>query len=135
MESLGLASIAWIALGGALGAMARFFLAGFVGRRVGETFPWGTLAVNVSGAFAIGVVAAAAASSAVFHQLPAWHFAVVGMLGSYTTVSAVSVQALALAHERAATRAAVYVSLTVVSCMLAVALGFAAGTAMFGAVP
>ena len=43
-----------VALGSALGGMARYFVSGFVARRVGETFPWGTLLVNVSGAFLIG---------------------------------------------------------------------------------
>ena len=40
---------------GALGGMARYFVSGFVARRVGETFPWGTLIINVSGAFVIGM--------------------------------------------------------------------------------
>ena len=48
----------WIALGSALGGMGRYALSGFVARRVGETFPWGTLSVNVSGCVVIGLFAA-----------------------------------------------------------------------------
>jgi CrcB protein len=51
----------WIALGGALGGPARYFVSGFVGRHIGETFPWGTMVVNVIGCFAIGLIAAAPA--------------------------------------------------------------------------
>src|SRR5690606_35596120 len=48
--------IAWVAAGSALGGLARFFVSGLVARAFGETFPWGTMIVNVSGAFAIGVL-------------------------------------------------------------------------------
>ena len=50
----------WIAIGGALGSVGRFWFSGVVGRQFGETFPWGTLLVNVSGSFAIGFLAALA---------------------------------------------------------------------------
>src|SRR5260221_12406235 len=49
---------AWVIIGSALGGMTRYGISGAVARRIGETFPWGTLAVNVSGSFVIGVVAA-----------------------------------------------------------------------------
>lgn len=135
MENVWLESVAWIALGGALGGMARFFLSGLVGRRVGETFPWGTMAVNVSGALAIGIVAAAAAHLPAFAAPGPWQFAVVGVLGSYTTVSSVSVQTLALARDGEFLHAGANVLLTLLLCLSAVALGFAAGTALFGAGP
>ena len=44
----------WVALGGALGTTARYWLSGVVARSFGETFPWGTLIINVTGSFAIG---------------------------------------------------------------------------------
>ena len=44
----------WIAIGGALGSVGRFWLSGLVAGRYGETFPWGTLLVNVSGSFSSG---------------------------------------------------------------------------------
>ena len=45
----------WVAFGSALGGMARFWLGGFVVRFLGSTFPWGTLLINVSGSFVIGL--------------------------------------------------------------------------------
>ena len=47
----------WIAMGGALGSVGRYWFSGVVGRQFGETFPWGTLLVNVSGSFVIGFFA------------------------------------------------------------------------------
>ena len=52
-----LAACLLVLVGGFFGGIARYFVSGFVGRRVGETFPWGTLVVNVSGALAIGALA------------------------------------------------------------------------------
>jgi CrcB protein len=67
-------------LGGA-GAVARFLLDGAVAARAGRAFPWGTLAVNLSGAFALGVLAGAALSG------DAYRLAATGLLGAYTTFS------------------------------------------------
>ncbi|MER9477632.1 fluoride efflux transporter CrcB [Mesorhizobium sp. M0520] len=118
-----------VCLGGAIGAMARFFLSGFVARRVGETFPWGTMAVNVSGAFAIGVVAHAGARDG----MPAiWAFTVTGGLGCYTTVSSFSLQTLALAREGEWRRAGGNVLLSVFLSLGGVTLGFAAGSLLIG---
>lgn len=127
--------IALVALGCALGGMARHFLAGFVARRAGETFPWGTLAVNVSGAFAVGVVAASASAAQGFFSDPSlWRLAVVGFLGSYTTVSSVSIQTLALVHGGQAWRAAANVALSFGLCLPSAAFGMGAGAALFGMV-
>jgi CrcB protein len=124
--------LVWVALGSAFGGTARFFLSGFVGRRIGETFPWGTMVVNVTGAFAIGVFAAAASGHAAL-QLPAsWQFAVVGILGSYTTVSSFSLQTLALARDGEFLRAGGNVLLSLALCLSAVTLGFGAGAAAIG---
>lgn len=127
-----LSALPWVALGSAFGGMARFFLSGVVGRRVGETFPWGTMVVNVSGAFAIGVAAAAAAVHPLF-QIPAsWQLAVIGFLGSYTTVSSFSLQTLALTRDGEFVRAGGNVVLSIILCLAAVALGFAGGAAALG---
>ena len=48
----------WVSLGGAIGTAARFWLSGIVAQRYGQTFPYGTLAVNVTGSFVIGLFAA-----------------------------------------------------------------------------
>ena len=115
-----------VALGSVLGAMARYFISGFVARRVGETFPWGTLFINVSGAFAIGVFGGLALDDkSLFAASDPWLFAVTGFLGAYTTVSSFSLQTLTLARDGERARAASYVVISVVLCLAAVALGFA----------
>ena len=48
----------WVAIGGALGSVLRFGLNGLISARFGETFPWGTLVINVTGSFIIGIFAA-----------------------------------------------------------------------------
>jgi len=89
-----------VVLGGVLGGVARYFISGFVARRVGETFPWGTLFINVSGAFLIGIFGALAEDRASILASPdPWLFAVTGFLGCYTTVSSFSLQTLALARD------------------------------------
>lgn len=114
-----------VVLGSALGGMARYFISGFVARRVGETFPWGTLLINVSGAFLIGIFGALALDDAsIFASPDPWLFAVTGFLGCYTTVSSFSLQSLSLARDGEGGRAAFYVGISVVLCLAAVALGF-----------
>lgn len=115
-----------VALGSALGGMARYFVSGFVARRVGETFPWGTLLVNVSGAFLIGIFGALAQNDAsILASTDPWLFTVTGFLGCYTTVSSFSLQSLALARDGQSGRAGSYVVISVVLCLAAVTLGFA----------
>jgi fluoride exporter len=115
-----------VVLGSALGGMARYFLSGVVARRVGETFPWGTLLVNVSGAFLIGIFGALARDNASLFASPnPWLFAVTGFLGCYTTVSSVSLQTLALARDGEGGRAIGYVAISVALSIGAVAVGFA----------
>lgn len=120
--------LAWVALGSALGGMARFFLSGLIGRRIGETFPWGTLVVNVSGAFALGLLAGLVAGGGFAARPEVWLFAVSGFLGSYTTVSSFSLQTLALARDGAFLRAGGNILLSLALCLGAVALGFFVGT-------
>lgn len=96
-----LLGICLVALGGGLGGMARFWVSGVIARRYGETFPWGTMVVNVTGAAMIGVLGAmllTPETHAVRH-IPLWAVFVVGLLGSYTTVSSFSLQTLALARD------------------------------------
>jgi CrcB protein len=117
-----------VIVGSALGGMARFWLADAIGRRLGERFPWGTLAVNASGALAIGVLAALLLGpSGSGTGTAAWHFAVFGFLGSYTTVSSFSLQTLVLAHDRAWRRATANIVLSLGLCLLAAGVGLLAG--------
>lgn len=115
-----------VVLGSALGGMARYFVSGLVARRAGETFPWGTLLVNISGAFVIGILGGLARYQGSLLASPnPWLFAVTGFLGCYTTVSSFSLQTLALARDGESGRAAGYVVLSVALCLSAAALGFA----------
>ena len=111
--------IALVAVGGGLGSMARFWVSGVVARRYGETFPWGTLAVNATGCLAIGVAAAllvAPEGQAVTHRT-AWAGLVIGVLGSYTTVSSFALQTLALARAGEGRRALGNVVLSLALCL------------------
>lgn len=127
-----LAWLAWVAVASAAGGAARFLVSGLVARGVGETFPWGTLAVNTTGAFAIGVMAGAADAEAFAASNFVWPAAVIGFLGSYTTVSSFSLQTLALAREGGWLRAAGNIVLSLVLCLSAAALGLAAALAAAG---
>jgi CrcB protein len=127
-----LEGLVWVILGSAIGGPARYFVSGLVGRHIGETFPWGTMVINVSGAFVIGLLAATA-TGGTLPMHAAWQFAVTGFLGSYTTVSSFSVQTLALVRDGQFLRAGGNVILSVVLCLSAVALGYAVGSTRLGA--
>ena len=115
-----------VVLGSVLGGIARYFVSGVIARRVGETFPWGTLTINVSGAFLIGIFGALARNNAsLFAEPNPWLFAVTGFLGCYTTVSSFSLQTLALARDGEGGRAIGYVAMSVALSIGAVAVGFA----------
>lgn len=119
----------WVALGGALGSVARFACSGLAARWLGLGFPWGTLFVNVAGSFAIGVLASLAAPDG--RPLLAGDtraFVLVGILGGFTTFSSFSLETLTLARNGSLGAAAAYVSSSIVLCIGAAALGFASTT-------
>lgn len=126
-------AVVWVVIGSAFGGTARYWLSGVVGRSVGETFPWGTMAVNVSGALVIGIVAALAAGGGWAVSDHAWRLAVIGFLGSYTTVSSFSLQTLALARDGEWRQAAANIVLSVVLCLSAAALGLVLAGALAAA--
>jgi fluoride exporter len=116
-----LLQIALVAIGGALGGIGRVWLAERVTQLRGDAFPWGTLAVNVSGAGAIGVLAAVMLEPeggfAIDQTL--WLALVVGVLGSYTTVSSFSLQTLVLLREGERLRALANIAASVGLCLAA----------------
>ena len=115
----------WVALGGAAGAAARYSVVQWAGGRWGWTFPWGTLAVNITGSLAIGLVMTlllARYADAAYRYL-----LVSGFLGGYTTFSAFSFEMLALVEERRWDAAALYVGGSVILGLLATALGLGLG--------
>ncbi|PBC03113.1 fluoride efflux transporter CrcB [Mesorhizobium sp. WSM3860] len=122
---MSLAACALVLIGGFLGGISRFFLSGLVGRSVGETFPWGTLVVNVSGALAIGAFAGAARSvGGIFSAELVRDLIVVGLFGGYTTVSSFCLQTLNLALDGERRLAAFNIVASAALCVLAVAFGF-----------
>jgi CrcB protein len=123
----------WVAIGGALGSVGRFWLSGLVANRVGETFPWGTLVINVTGSFVIGVIGAVAVPEGRMDSQSrafATQFLMIGVCGGYTTFSSFSWQTLRLLQDREWLYAGGNVILSVVLCMIAVWLGYALGSAM-----
>jgi len=114
-----------IVIGSALGGCARYFLSGAIARRFGETFPWGTLTINVTGAFLIGIFGALSTHPDSLLASPnPWLFAVTGFLGCYTTVSSFSLQTLTLARNGEAAHALGNVVVSVGLCLAAVSCGF-----------
>jgi CrcB protein len=113
-----------VMIGGALGTGARFWLSGFVAERGGELFPLGTLVVNVSGSFAIGLVAAFAVPEGSFLLSPRFRqFFMIGVCGGYTTFSSFSLQTLDLARDGDWFKAGLNTLLSFVCCLIAVWLG------------
>jgi len=103
--------------------VARFWLSGVVDQRW-ETFPWGTLAVNVTGSALIGVLAALSDPDGrwlVSSELR--QFLMIGICGGYTTFSSFSLQTLALARDGEWLPAAANVLLSVILCLLGVWVG------------
>nr|WP_283816085.1 fluoride efflux transporter CrcB [Bradyrhizobium iriomotense] len=114
-----------IMIGSVLGGCARYFVSGAIARRLGETFPWGTMTINVTGAFLIGILGALATHpGSVFAAPNPWLFAVTGFLGCYTTVSSFSLQTLTLARNGEPLHALGNVAASVGLCLTAVTCGF-----------
>ncbi len=108
--------------GGALGSGARYVVAAWLLERYGPGFPWGTLAVNVSGSLVIGMVAGLADEGGRINP-DVRLLLITGVLGGYTTFSAFSLEAVRLAERDALPRALLYVSLSVTLSLAAAALG------------
>ena len=121
----------WIALGGALGSMARFGCSSLVARLVGETFPWGTLIINVVGSLMIGFFATLTGPDGRVLVAPdARQFVMVGVCGGYTTFSSFSLQTLNLVRDGDLLAAGGNIVGSVVLCLAAVWLGHAAAAAL-----
>jgi fluoride exporter len=128
MQASFLVLSAWIALGSAIGGVMRFWCSGAVARAFGETFPWGTLLVNVTGSFLIGMVAVVAGPDGrLLVGSTARQFVMVGVFGGFTTFSSFSLQTLNLVQDGEWGRAGANVVLSVGLCLIGVWLGHAAG--------
>jgi CrcB protein len=109
--------IALIAVFGAIGTLARYGLQGIVQIRLGSTFPYGTLLVNLSGCFLLGLIGQFTMNRLVIS--PDWRVAIaVGFFGGYTTFSSFGWETAKLLEEGAWLRASAYVSASVVAGLL-----------------
>ncbi len=119
-----------VAAGGALGSIARFWLAAAMAALTGPRFPWGTLLINVLGSFVIGLVAALTLVPDRVGMHPDLRiFLMVGVCGGFTTFSAFSLQTLELLQAGASWPAAGYIASSVVLCLAAVWCGWLLGKA------
>jgi CrcB protein len=115
----------WVAIGGALGSVARFWLANIMALAVGSEFPWGTLLINVLGSFVISFFGMLTGNSPRFAvPYEARIFVTVGLCGGFTTFSSFSLQTVELVRTGQAGRAGLYVAASVILCLAACALGF-----------
>lgn len=116
----------FVALGSALGGVARYLLGGLVQSASRGTFPAGTLVVNVTGCFLLGLIFRYAAdSAAITPELRA--MLTIGFCGGYTTFSTFSYETVRLIEDGEGARAALYVLLSVGLSVGATLLGLAAG--------
>jgi CrcB protein len=123
----------WVAIGGALGSMARYGIGGLVSDKFGGSFPWGTLVVNVTGSFVIGFLGALTAAGGKMtppSRLLATQLLMTGVCGGYTTFSSFSLQTLNLLRDREWFYAGGNILLSVFLCMIAVWLGYVLGVAL-----
>jgi len=121
----------WIALGSALGGMGRYWCSGLVAARFGETFPWGTILVNVVGSFLIGFVATLTGPDGRLLVNPnARQFLMIGVFGGYTTFSSFSLQTLALLDNGEWLKAGGNVGISVLACLIAVWAGHVAAASL-----
>jgi CrcB protein len=121
----------WIMLGSALGGAARYWCSGLVASLVGETFPWGTMLVNVVGSFVIGFFnELTGPDGRVLVSAEIRQFVMVGVCGGYTTFSSFSLQTLNLMRDGEWAQASGNVGLSVALCMLSVWLGHLAAVGL-----
>jgi fluoride exporter len=121
----------WIFLGAGAGGVLRFLCSNMVARAFGETFPWGTLLVNVSGSFLIGLFAVVTGPDGrLLVGSTARQFVMVGVFGGYTTFSSFSLQTLNLARDGQWWLVGTNIAASLALCLAGVWLGFAAGVAV-----
>jgi CrcB protein len=119
-----LAQYLWIAVGSALGGSARYFCSGLAARLIGETFPFGTLIVNIVGSFIIGFFATLTGPDGrIFVSSTMRQMVMTGFCGGFTTFSSFSLQTLSLVQDGEWLHAGANITGSVVLCLAAVWAG------------
>lgn len=119
-----------IAIGGALGALSRYWVVGLVSRLFERNFPYGTLTVNIIGSFVIGI-------GYIFiierlHITSEWNAVLmIGFIGAFTTFSTFSLETVNMLHEGRLIAALIYIFSSVLICLLATAAGILLGKQVF----
>jgi fluoride exporter len=115
----------WVALGSALGGIARYWTAVAVARLTGESFPWGTLLINIAGSFVIAYFGASTLSTGARPASTEMRlFVMVGICGGFTTFSSFSMQTVELLRGGETARAVAYIVGSVAFCLTGTMLGF-----------
>jgi fluoride exporter len=119
-----LLALCLILMGGALGSVWRFHWSGLIADRFGETFPYGTLVVNLTGSFLIGVGSALTTFGPDHQRSVITWFLLVGICGGLTTFSSYSLQTLILIFSRRWIAALLYLISSTLFCLAATAIGW-----------
>jgi CrcB protein len=118
-----------VAIGGAAGAMARFWLGGYIAERMGTKFPYGTFVINCSGSFVVGLAVTMLAERS--HWSPNLRYLIpIGFVGAYTTFSTFEYETLRALQEGQVVAASLNVALSVLIGFLSVWLGVVVGRAV-----
>lgn len=125
MNITSLALTGLVGLAGACGALARYLLGRFVAERAGAQFPFGTLIINVSGAFVIGLLASLTTRK--WLSVSAQAVLATGFLGGYTTFSTMSWEGVQLARGGSTTRSMLYLGGSAALGLFAALLGVLIG--------
>lgn len=120
--------VVFIGLGGFLGAIARYWLSGFIYQWLGTDFPYGTLVVNVLGAFLLGFFMTAVLRGV---AIPARNVITIGFLGAFTTFSTFSYETVVLLQQGELLRGVGNVVMSIVLGVVAVILGIILARVMF----
>jgi CrcB protein len=118
-----------VGIGGCLGSILRFWLGSYIGSKMGTRFPYGTLVINVTGSFLIGLVYALLIAKTTWS--PNWRYLIpIGFIGGYTTFSSFELETLRTIQDGQIGVGLLYVGLSVCVGFVAVWGGVIAGRAI-----